>query len=460
MTIVSNGQVFVVSGGIAVGLIVEKGGSVIARTGGITSGAVLSGGDEYVSSGSQALSTSVHSGGALFISSGGLASAAKVGTDAAETVSSGGSDVYAVVLGGTQNLDGGTASNTTLKQYAIQNVISGIASATRISNGSEQNLSAGGESIDARVSGGGFQYVSSGAESISATILDNGLEVVLSGGTAERSIVRGGTASLGISSGGVDFKSTIDAGFEGVLDGGKSYETQVKAGAEQNIFSGGIASAAILFGGQIVSSGGLAISTQVSSGGAEAVFGGVARGTEIEGGSMLVADGTAINPLFDKNPGGSLTLDSGSVVSGSITFAINAATLSIESKIMPTAVISGFAPTDIINLAAVRYSNTDTVSTTGNEASLITPTGTYILDIAGASNDTFEVLKASTGTNLEVTNTGAPTLAGLRWQAMISPEDRASLNPGPFVMSAIIHGAASIIPETSVPPSMMILNHE
>ena len=68
--------------------------------------------------------------------------------------------------------------------------------------------------------------------------------------------------------------------------------------------------------------------------------------------------------------------------------------------------------------------------------SLITPTGTFTLDIAGGSNDTFEVLQATTGTNLEITSTAAMLPTGFDWQSMTPTTDHPAPFPSAFIMSA------------------------
>ena len=463
MTIVSSGQTDIVSAGIVTDLTVLKGGTVIVRTGGITSGAALSGGTEYVSSGSEAEATSVFKGGSLFVSSGGVASGVLVKSAGTETVYSGASDTKAIVsgTGAIQYVDGGATSGTAIRGSGTQIVSSGgIATSSYIDKGGNQDVLSGGESKGATVIIGGFLNVSSGGVAEN-THVKGGRLSVFSGGEAEHTNVTSG--ALWVYSGGTDFKSiisatateditgsaisSIDYGLQTVGSGGVASGSQVYY---QQWLSGGQTEGSDVFSGasEVVYSGGLANSTIVSSGGNEVIFlRGAASGTLIEGGSMEVGSGgSATDPTLAVSAGGLLDLVKDSKVSGSITFAINAATLLIESQAMPTAIISGFAPTDVINLAAVKYSTTDTVFVTGNEASLITPTGTYTLDIAGASNDTFEVLKATSGTNLEITNAGAAVPPGFNWQAMTPAADRVEPSPTAFVMSANFGSVPAVTP--------------
>jgi hypothetical protein len=84
--------------------------------------------------------------------------------------------------------------------------------------------------------------------------------------------------------------------------------------------------------------------------------------------------------------GGELELQIGAKISGGVTFGTGGGELKIDSSIMPTATISGFSSGDTIDLAGVIYNKYDTVTVaTAGIVSVVTPSKTYSLNIAGAT---------------------------------------------------------------------------
>ena len=326
----------------------------------------------------------------------------------------------------------------------------------------------------------------------------------MSGGTVIHTHVE--TGDIYVSSGGVDSQSTVtDEGYEYIW-GGQSYDTKVDASSVQ-VLDEGIVSGATIAGLQFVY-GGDAEATIVLSNGTQLLSSGradgtivygtqdvselniayatIANATSIEGGLMDVGSGaTIIDPSLTAISGGALELGSGDIViSGAINFAVGSATLQIDTKDMPTAVISGFAPTDIISLHAVKYNSSDTTSVSGNEVSVMTPSGTYVLDIAGASNDAFQVTSGHGGTFLEIATeastsnqslvqlhnpaaadtqsslTFAPNVSnseGWGWSTMAAIDGRAPIQPG-VLLSAEVGGAMAMWLDAESPSSNLVVS--
>ena len=112
---------------------------------------------------------------------------------------------------------------------------------------------------------------------------------------------------------------------------------------------------AVVTGGNspyIVSSGQIDTNDIVESGGLEEVS---ASGTTIDtvidssGVETVSSGGTATSTTIS---GGTLELESGSLVTGGIAFAGSGGLLQVDGITMPSAVISGFAPGDTIDLTA------------------------------------------------------------------------------------------------------------
>jgi len=170
-----------------------------------------------------------------------------------------------------------------------------------------------------------------------ATTLNGGFEIVNGGTTSGTTVNVGGLEFVGYG-GLVSATSVKSGGLEQIGSNGQARGTYVQIGGREEILAGGVASG-----------------TTVGSRGEQDVkAGGVASGTLVVhlGLEVVSAGGTAVDTSIQ---GGTLDLKAGAMAAGSINFAGAGGGLVIEGTSMPTAVISGFAPTDTIDLSAVKF---------------------------------------------------------------------------------------------------------
>jgi hypothetical protein len=122
----------------------------------------------------------------------------------------------------------------------------------------------------------------------------------------------------------------------------------------------------------------------LSNAGTLIVGGTVSGGTVATGGiEFVLSGGTASAANIN---GGTLQVNAGGVLSGSIGFSGTGGELILESPTLPTNVISGFAAGDTIQLAGIAYvSGASVTVTTAGTVSIIDGGHTYSLNIAGAT---------------------------------------------------------------------------
>jgi autotransporter passenger strand-loop-strand repeat protein len=116
-------------------------------------------------------------------------------------------------------------------------------------------------------------------------------------------------------------------------------------------------------GQQYVSYGGTASGTTVNSGGQQYVsYGGTASGTTIFGsGTEFVSSAATASDITIS--GGTAVLAAGAIASGGIKFDAPGGTLRIDDPaVLPRAIIAGFGPGDLIDLAAVAFDNSGTIN--------------------------------------------------------------------------------------------------
>jgi len=217
MTVVSNGQSYVVSTGTVVNnLLVLSGGSVIVQplatanntyisgggyilTDGVTSGTVLASGsplpgitftEQDVISGGTAINTTVNQAGGIFVYSGGTAFGANLVTGSGGafvadqvTVSRGGLAISTTVSAETGVFisSGGTSLHTQL-------LATGVQSSSFFFGGPEEVVSSGGLSISATVGSGSKEFVSSGGTAQHIVVNAGGMLSVASGGVASPNV--------------------------------------------------------------------------------------------------------------------------------------------------------------------------------------------------------------------------------------------------------------------------------
>jgi autotransporter passenger strand-loop-strand repeat protein len=295
---------------------------------------------------------------------------------------------YIVADTGTLDVvNGGTVSGLiTISSGGAVNVRSGgMVRDTTVSSGGDETVSSGGDILNTRVSDGGAQYVSSGGTVSGTTVMGGGTQYVFSGGAVTGTTVNNGEQE--VSSGGQAIGTALSGGDENVFSGGLAIGTVVGEDSVQNL-DGGTASNTIVDSGsdQVVNLGGKAIGTTVNSGGFQDVF------------------ATVVNPTIN---GGQVNLQAGAVVSGAITFAPDSeGTLQIAGTRMPTAVISGFAPGDTIDLSGVSFASGGAIgSTSGNLLQVVENGNTYDLQLdplRNFSGDSFR-LSSDGGGGTDVT---------------------------------------------------------
>jgi autotransporter passenger strand-loop-strand repeat protein len=155
----------------------------------------------------------------------------------------------------------------------------------------------------------------------------------------------GDFASQTVHAGASDVSATL--GFDAVQVVLGSASGDVVSGGAQEVQSGGVASAVVIAGGsgsgelgqQYVASGGTAIGTTVESGASQ----------------FADTDATASNTVIS---GGIMEVNSGAIITGGVTFAGSGSLYQLLDTALPTAVISGFATGDTIDLQAVAYDST------------------------------------------------------------------------------------------------------
>jgi len=363
-------------------------GGVISG-GGTVSGGILSGPStvETLTSGGGVYGQSVVSGASASLTNGSLASALDVGN------------------GGTLQILGGTASNTS--------VLSG--GSVSVNGGSPQNMSVNGGAVDIiKTSGGASVFFGSSGGTItleSGNTFSNASSAywVSSGGTY---VVHSGARVNGgnVLSGGV---MVVDGGTTSgvVLDGGDLYLNNVGAtsgttftsnGGTLHLESGYQGNQTWAFNNNVhvvLSSGASLPNTTVSATATVDVQSGasIASTTVLSGGRVAVASGGTIASLLTVSSGGTAVLN-GPAGSGTISLAGDGSQLTISGTQMPTNVISGFTTNDRIDLASVPQSSITGIDRTASGITVRTANGTnYALNVPGASSVGYQLVSDGNG---------------------------------------------------------------
>jgi autotransporter passenger strand-loop-strand repeat protein len=289
----------------------------------------------------------------------------------------------------------------------------------------------GGSAFGTLVENGGSIFIP-GAGSITGTLIERGGTVNLGNpvggtGTGSFTVIDGGSENLDASSsesndlirnggeqfvaGGMTRNVTIDNSSEQTVLG-KTFGTVVNSGGLQYVTRGnasiGVTTGTIINnGGKELLNGGISIRTVINHGGVEDVFSG-AQGSIINGGTMIV------EAIAETGITG---------VSGGIRFTGTNGVLELAGTGLTTTTISGFAPTDRIDLLNFGFSSSARASIVANNVlsirGLTGGTTSLMLDpAANYSGDTFKLASdGHGGTNLTVqaASSGAPpTLASLQ----------------------------------------------
>ncbi|EPA5701740.1 autotransporter outer membrane beta-barrel domain-containing protein [Salmonella enterica] len=211
-TTINGGLQYVSRGGSATSTTINAGLQYVSSGGSATS-TTINGGWQYVSSGGSATSTTINSGGQQNVSSGGSATSTTI-NDGWQNVYNSGSATSTTINGGLQAVySGGSATSTTIND-GWQNVYnSGSATSTTI-NGGLQAVYSGGSATSTTINSDGWQNVFSGGSATSTTINSGGWQAVYSGGSATSTTINSGGQLSVFSGSAVDITQNSGGAIE------------------------------------------------------------------------------------------------------------------------------------------------------------------------------------------------------------------------------------------------------
>jgi autotransporter passenger strand-loop-strand repeat protein/autotransporter-associated beta strand protein len=367
-TVQTDGKQFVSSGGLAIDTTLEAfAGQIIS--GGQASGTILNGDDasQFIYAG-KATSTTINSGGS-------------------QTIFADGSAYATIINEGIQEINGGQATSTTVGVYGVQSVVNGLATSTTVLG--NQTLATNGSAIDTIVEGiqdiqGGFaskttvkeyanQFIENGGSALHTTVKNLGSQFVTSGTATSTTIEASGSQTVE-ALGKAEF--TQVAGTQTIVGGGSVENTTVSAGGFQDLVEGTATSTTILTGGsqvisvdgdafytdilgsqtvlgsathntvssgghQTVSSGGIATDTTVMSNGTQVLdVNGRAESTLVSGGAQIVlAEAVALSTTL--SAGGTQTVSSGGEASSTTILEGGTQTIASDGKAIETKIAGG-----------------------------------------------------------------------------------------------------------------------
>ena len=339
-SIEADGFVYVSAGGLAsdttlVGTGIPEDTQFIVSAGGIAVDTFIGSGTEAgFYSGSTALFVTVSSGGWLYAAPGAVTSGFSISSGATTYVGdivSSGETLSGVTVSGNEVLvvlAGGTVLGGTVEPGGGL-VVSGTVSGIVLSGlDSELSLDAGGTTIATAILGGAYEFVSTGAVAI---------DTFVSG--AASSSFDYNYSGLGLGSGASSISTTlVSGGYEFVFSGGTASATTVSSGGSLTVYNGGSAIGTVLAGGSaripvvigagstvsgvvvsanetvLVSAGATAIGTVVEPGGAlDVLAGGSVSDTRVSGGVLVISSSAVFEDA-------SLTVESGATAVSSVLF--------------------------------------------------------------------------------------------------------------------------------------------
>ncbi|OAG75627.1 adhesin family protein [Acetobacter malorum] len=393
----NNGQRYVLSGGIVRnGVVGSSGKDYIYGGASSFQGVIQSGGIRFLSDGATADNPFIANGGTVSAASGATVLNAYAFSSGVLSAASG-----AIVSGGTLETGGSiTANSGTLLEGTI-NVSSGstVTNGTLTGLGANLKASAGGLVSGVSVESGGILSVSSGGYASNTTVLNGG------------SLRTQGTLSnTTISSGGsIEFMS-----------GGQTTYTYILAGAHVTVDSGAT-----------FNQGAMAVSSMGAGGTVEVQSGGILQNQVLaSGASAYLSSGAVISGTLTVTSGASATLN-GTAGSGSVSLSGDGAHLVISGTTMPTNTISGWSPTDTIELASIPAASVTSVTTTSTGITFYTANGNYALNVPGASTYGYNLSSDSNGGLIYTTCFAEGTL-------IMTPDGEATVEtlvPGTLVMT-------------------------
>ena len=246
--------------------------------------------DYTVSSGVISSGLTLSAGNQLVVLNGGEALDTFVKVGGIEYVSSGGVGSSETISGGEYLSGGAISLSSTIGDGGYLVAYAGaIASSTIINAGGALNVS--GTAVRAVLNNGGSLDVYGGGKAYDTSVREGSSQVVFTGANVIGTDVEYGGADY-VSSGGIASGSTINQGaYEVLSTGGAGLGTIVSSGGADDVESGGLASFATVTGGgaQVVYRGGVADGSVLDSGGLAFVYsGGAVSGTEVQSGGWLV----------------------------------------------------------------------------------------------------------------------------------------------------------------------------
>ena len=320
---------------------------------------INSGGRQYVSSGGSATSTTINSGGWQNVYSGGSATSTTINSGGRQHVSSGGSATSTTINDGWQNVyNSGSATSTTING-GLQAVYSGgSATSTTINSDGWQNVFSGGSATSTTINSGGWQAVYSGGSATSTTINSGGQLSVFSGSAVDITQNSGGAietdtssdlsgtnakGSFSIAGGSANNMLLENGGSLMVLDGHQASDTTVGSYGTLGVVSGSVLrgtttlldksrlagdvvtnegnlyflnNSAATFIGTLTGTGSL-----TQAGGNTRFSGQLSQdgGIILQSGAAMTMDALQAKANVTTWSGTTLTLDNGSILTGSVT---------------------------------------------------------------------------------------------------------------------------------------------
>ena len=225
----------------------------------------------------------------------------------------------------------------------------------------------------------GQTLVASGSQSYSnIDVLAGGVVLAYSGGSVTNTTM-GPYAYMVVDSGGAAYETVISGTVseQVVATGGFASGVTIENGGQQ-IDAASATNITVFAGGEQAVNHGTATDTTIFAGGTQTV-GNIAIADVIEGGNVVAFSGaTVANAVI---AGGTLEVSAGASLGSGVSFAtISGHTggwLVIDGGTMPTAVVSGFAFGDTIDLASMGFVSGGSVSLLPNNVLQIVTVGMY-----------------------------------------------------------------------------------
>ncbi|EGL9088736.1 autotransporter outer membrane beta-barrel domain-containing protein, partial [Escherichia coli] len=351
---------FSIAGGSANNMLLENGGYLVVLDGHQASDTTVgSYGTLDVVSGGSATSTTINSGGWQYVSSGGSATSTTI-NGGRQDVFSGGSATSTTINGGLQVVSsGGSATSTTINSDGWQDVNDGgSATSTTINSGGGQAVNSGGSATSTTINSGGWQAVNSGGSATSTTINSGGQLSVFSGSAVDITQNSGGAietdtssdlsgtnakGSFSIAGGSANNMLLENGGSLMVLDGHQASDTTVGSYGTLGVVSGSVLrgtttlldksrlagdvvtnegnlyflnNSAATFIGTLTGTGSL-----TQAGGNTRFSGQLSQdgGIILQSGAAMTMDALQAKANVTTWSGTTLTLDNGSILTGSVT---------------------------------------------------------------------------------------------------------------------------------------------